>query len=106
MFNRYVIQLIVFKFLTSECQTQMHVVTSHAFYRFNQKRITVRLMDHARDTSSEAMTIDRKVENIVIHRKYDDTTFNNDIALIRLDEEVKIEGRLRPVCLPTLGMYL
>jgi hypothetical protein len=63
----------------------------------------VRLLDHSRGTSNETDTIDRLVKRIVVHSRYDDTTFNNDIALLGFDREVALEGRLRPVCLPTLG---
>lgn len=76
------------------------------FRRFNRKSIVVRLLDHAQDTSAETDTIDRRVERVVIHSRYDDSTFNNDIALLRLDREVSLDSRLRPVCLPTLGTLL
>jgi hypothetical protein len=72
--------------------------------RFNRDKITVRLLDHARSTNSEADTIDRKVQRVVTHSRYDGVTFNNDIALLRFDREIPIEGLLRPVCLPELGM--
>jgi hypothetical protein len=71
--------------------------------RFDRNKITVRLLDHARGTNSEADTIDRKVQRVVTHSRYDGATFNNDIALLRLDREIPIEDLLRPVCLPDLG---
>jgi hypothetical protein len=74
--------------------------------RFNRDMITVRLLDHARGTNTEADTIDRKVQRIVTHSRYDGATFNNDIALLRFDREIPLEGLLRPVCLPELGMSL
>ncbi|KAJ9579988.1 hypothetical protein L9F63_004371, partial [Diploptera punctata] len=77
--------------------------SSHCLKGRTENSCKVKLMDHARGTSDETMTIDRRVKDVIIHRKYDDTSFNNDIALVRLDNEVKIEGLLRPVCLPTLG---
>ncbi|XP_069702853.1 trypsin-1-like [Periplaneta americana] len=82
----------------------MYVLTaSHCVKGFNKNRITVRLLDHKRGSNSEAETIDRRVQRAVIHGRYDDSTFNNDIALLKLDRELKLEGKLRPVCLPTLG---
>jgi hypothetical protein len=72
--------------------------------RFDRDKITVRLLDHVRGTNSEADTIDRKVQRVVTHSRFDGTTFNNDIALLRLDREIPFEGLLRPVCLPELGM--
>jgi hypothetical protein len=64
----------------------------------------VRLLDHARGTNDEADTIDRRVQHVLTHSRYNDNTFNNDIALLRLDREVVFRDRLRPVCLPPLGM--
>ena len=60
-------------------------------------------MDHSRATTGEARTIDRKVQHIVTHSRYDDRTFNNDIALLGLDKAVPMKGLLRPVCLPIIG---
>ncbi|CAH1102875.1 unnamed protein product [Psylliodes chrysocephalus] len=42
-----------------------------------------------------------KIEEIIVHEQYDGTTFENDIALIRLDDEVKFNTNVIPVCLPT-----
>jgi secreted trypsin-like serine protease len=63
----------------------------------------VRLLEHSRVTSNEASSIDRRVQRVVVHSGYDEATFNNDIALLRLDSEVTLQDRLRPVCLPTPG---
>jgi secreted trypsin-like serine protease len=65
--------------------------------------MVVRLLDHSRAANGEARTIDRKVRHIVAHSRYDDKTFNNDIALLELDKAVPMEGLLRPVCLPITG---
>jgi hypothetical protein len=63
----------------------------------------VRLLDHSRSATGEARTIQRKVRQIVVHSRYDDKTFNNDIALLELDKALPMEGILRPVCLPITG---
>jgi hypothetical protein len=73
-------------------------------HRFDRDRITVRLLDHARSTNTEADAIDRKVLRVVTHNRYDAAIYNNDIALLKFDREIPIEGLLRPVCLPELGM--
>ncbi|CAG2057579.1 unnamed protein product [Timema podura] len=79
------------------------LTASHCVHGFHREKITVRLLDHQRDIATETQTIDRKVVAIIMHRKYNDVNFNNDIAILKLDREVEIVGKLRPVCLPALG---
>lgn len=71
--------------------------------------MTVRLMEHDRSDDKESKHITKKVDRIVKHKGYNAGTFNNDIALVRLSEEVKL-GRSpdqpNPVCLPTEGEYI
>jgi secreted trypsin-like serine protease len=62
-------------------------------------------MDHSRSATGEARTIERKVQHIVTHSRYDDKTFNNDIALLELDKALPMHGLLRPVCLPVTGKW-
>lgn len=68
--------------------------------RFSEDKISVRIYEHDRDSDNETEHIDRKAARIVAHSGYSEYSFNNDIALIALDQEVPIEGPLRPVCLP------
>ncbi|XP_077485540.1 complement factor B-like isoform X2 [Amblyomma americanum] len=42
------------------------------------------------------------VESIVIHKEYNNSTFQNDIALLRLRDEIVYEKSVRPICLPPL----
>ena len=46
--------------------------------------------------------IDRKVAAILFHPKYDhkSKTFENDLALLRLEEPVKFQPNIIPVCMP------
>ena len=37
------------------------------------------------------------------HEKYNDKTFENDIALIRLDRKVQFSKSVYPICLPPRG---
>lgn len=70
---------------------------------FNADRIKVRLLEHDRSMTDETQTIDVKVKRIMKHPRYSSTTYNNDIALIRLEEPVKFEGILNPVCIASPG---
>lgn len=79
------------------------LTAAHCVDGFSKQKITVRLMEHDRNTDSESNVIDRKISRIIRHSGYNDRTFNNDIALLRLDEEIPIVGDVRPVCLPPRG---
>nr|BAR45634.1 limulus clotting factor C-like [Scolopendra japonica] len=43
----------------------------------------------------------REVEEIHIHHDYEPSSFESDIALVRLKTPVKLTSRVQPVCLPT-----
>ncbi|XP_072396147.1 trypsin-1-like [Diabrotica undecimpunctata] len=81
------------------CLTAAHCVNG-----FTKEKITAVFLDHDRSSSFETNTISRKVKNIFRHRGYSTGgTYNNDIAIIELDQEVPLTGMLRPVCLPPTG---
>ena len=44
--------------------------------------------------------MERGVAKIKIHKYYDESTTNNDIALIKLDKKVRLSPNIRTVCLP------
>ncbi|KAG5671023.1 hypothetical protein PVAND_001241 [Polypedilum vanderplanki] len=78
---------------------------AHCVSGFNQQRITVRLLEHDRSDDSETETITRNVEKIIKHPRYSQTTFDNDIALVKLAKPVKFEGVLNHVCMPVAGEW-
>ena len=49
--------------------------------------------------------MERGVAKIKIHKYYDESTTNNDIALIKLDKKVRFSPNIRTVCLPELRDY-
>lgn len=82
----------------------LYVMTAaHCVHQFDKKHISVRFLEHDRSTTNETTHIDRKVKWITKHKAYSTITFNNDVALLRLDEEVQYDDMLRPVCLPPRG---
>ena len=42
----------------------------------------------------------RKVVKIITHKNFDFNLFESDLALLKLDREVRITHYARPVCLP------
>uniref|UniRef100_A0A1A9X3F3 Vitamin K-dependent protein C n=1 Tax=Glossina brevipalpis TaxID=37001 RepID=A0A1A9X3F3_9MUSC len=47
--------------------------------------------------------IDRKVAQIITHPKYNARTYDNDIAIVKMDKPVEMTELLHPVCMPTPG---
>ncbi|CAG9765524.1 unnamed protein product [Ceutorhynchus assimilis] len=69
-----------------------------------KERLSAIFLDHDRSNSYETTTFSRKVKNILKHSSYaQGGNYNNDIALLRLDEEVSLADMTRPVCLPPVG---
>jgi hypothetical protein len=76
--------------------------------RFDAKNIGVRLLEHDRSSNDEAKHLDLKVLRVIKHKGYSPTSYNNDIALLRMDTEGVEFGPntgLHPVCLPTEGKH-
>lgn len=44
----------------------------------------------------------RKLSKIIVHDGYDSATFENDIAVLVLDQDVLISNSIRPICLPLI----
>lgn len=61
-------------------------------------------LDHDRSTAYETKTFTRRISNVLKHGSYGiGGTFNNDIALLRLNEPLDFGGLVKPVCLPQVG---
>ncbi|XP_032586210.1 trypsin-1 [Drosophila mojavensis] len=81
---------------------QFLLTASHCVYGFRKERISVRLLEHDRKMS-HMQKIDRKVAEVITHPKYNARNYDNDIAIIKLDEHVEFNEVLHPVCMPTPG---
>lgn len=46
-------------------------------------------------------TVRRNIKRIIAHQDYNPMTYNNDIALMELDNEVKLNQNIWPICLPS-----
>ncbi|KAG6445009.1 trypsin-1-like [Manduca sexta] len=103
----------------------LYVLTAaHCTAGFRKEKITVRFLEHDRSQVNETKTIDRKVSAIIRHLRYNPGTYDNDIALLKLEERVDLSSALkkvrrdgnstepeenqdvglRPVCLPKGGL--
>ncbi|KAI4457442.1 tryptase-related [Holotrichia oblita] len=82
--------------------TKKHVLTAaHCVKGFDMHSIRVVLADHDRESPDRLSTIQvRNLVDMIPHKRFDSKTFNNDIALLELDQPVDFDDRIQPLCLP------
>ncbi|XP_076621858.1 trypsin-1 [Colletes latitarsis] len=76
------------------------LTAAHCVDRFDTNFMSIRILEHDRNSTSETETQTFKVEKVMKHSGYSTYNYNNDIALVRLDQPIRFEGKMRPVCLP------
>ncbi|XP_033334077.2 trypsin-1 [Megalopta genalis] len=76
------------------------VTAAHCVDRFDPSLMSVRILEHNQNSTTEAETQTFKVESVMKHSGYSTYNYNNDIALVRLTEPIDFKGNMRPVCLP------
>lgn len=52
-------------------------------------------------SQNDSLTVIHNVAEIIQHPEYSKRTINNDIALLRLDDNIKFSDRVYPICLPS-----
>lgn len=52
------------------------------------------------DVRDKWLAVNRSVERLILHPQFDPRNYDNDIALVRLSQEVVLNEVVRPVCLP------
>lgn len=52
------------------------------------------------DVRDKSLAVNRSVETIILHPEFDPNNYNNDIALVKLSQDVVLTELVRPVCLP------
>ncbi|KAB7500334.1 Trypsin-1 [Armadillidium nasatum] len=67
----------------------------------NPEEIIVSLGDHQKNTPDETdKTVHMRVTSIISHEDYDSEKTENDIAVLKLEKPVEMNGVISPVCLP------
>lgn len=81
--------------------TDRHVLTaSHCIYKYNKNDITVRLGEYDFEKKNETRARDFRVFEIRLHIDFDETTYDNDICILRLHQPVLFNSYIWPVCMP------
>jgi len=77
---------------------------AHCVTRGTAKNYKLRLGEHHRWDSDEVEHQTMNVKEIISHEKYSGRTYNNDYALLELEEAIDFKKypHIRPVCLPEL----
>lgn len=80
--------------------TAAHCVFNSATSRFTSaNQWDVQLGLHTQGNSNE-WTVHRKVKRILAHHQYDPMTYDSDLALMELNDEVVLSQYVWPICLP------
>merc|ERR1712061_130635 len=77
------------------------VTAAHCVKGINPRNIKLVIGDHDR-TETEPFQEIRTIERVFIRPDFVKRTFNNDIALIKLNRKLQFSDHIRPVCLPKL----
>ncbi|KAF2889543.1 hypothetical protein ILUMI_16630, partial [Ignelater luminosus] len=67
--------------------------------------ITATLGDHDRLDKNRFSTIQvRKIKKAIPYNLFDPSSYNNDIAILELNEALVFDAKIQPVCLPNSGL--
>ncbi|XP_017955876.1 venom protease isoform X1 [Drosophila navojoa] len=84
--------------------TDRHVLTAaHCLYKHPKEEIFVRLGEYNTHQMNETRARDFRIGNMVLHVDYNPITYENDIALIRIDRPTLFNTYIWPVCMPPLN---
>lgn len=81
--------------------TDRHVLTAaHCTYQYTRNDITVRLGEYNFGSKNETRSRDFRVADIRQHIDFDDVTYDNDIAIVKLQQTPLFNTYIWPVCMP------
>lgn len=81
--------------------TDRHVLTAaHCTNQYTRNDITVRLGEYNFGAKNETRSRDIRVADIRQHIDFDDVTYDNDIAIIKLQQTTVFNTYIWPVCMP------
>lgn len=81
--------------------TDRHILSAaHCVYRYNKNDITVRLGEYDFDKKNETRARDFHIVEVHQHIDFDETTYDNDICILKLHQAVLFNSYIWPVCMP------
>ncbi|KAI4498839.1 hypothetical protein M0802_006014 [Mischocyttarus mexicanus] len=83
--------------------TDRHVLTAaHCVRNFKPREIRVRLGEYDFTRIDETGELDFAVVEIRVHWNFDSTTYENDIAIIKIHRPTSFNSYIWPICLPPI----
>ena len=76
------------------------LITNIPYYRFSQNQIRVRLGEYDFETEGETEAQTFNLQSMKMHEQYNPQTFENDIAILKLDRNAVFSKSVQPACLP------
>ncbi|XP_048026950.1 mast cell tryptase isoform X3 [Megalobrama amblycephala] len=84
--------------------SQWVMTAAHCIISTNVNRWTLYLGRETQSTSvANANEVRVGIQSIIVHPKYNNTLYNNDISLMKLSQPVNFTQYIRPVCLASKG---
>lgn len=76
------------------------LTAAHCIHGVPKDRITIVLGEHDRNDTEESQVQYRKIASFERHPDFQRSTFNNDIAVLRMDKPIRFNRYISPACLP------
>ncbi|NXX89911.1 FA10 factor, partial [Centropus bengalensis] len=70
---------------------------AHCVNQFKDLRVIVGMVNEEKEEPSRAM---HRVEKIIVHERFDNKTYDSDIAILKLEEPITFSEDVFPACLP------
>lgn len=81
--------------------TDRHILTAaHCVFSYNKNELTVRLGEYNYKELNETRARDFRVDEIRSHVDFDETTYEHDIALLKIHQQVLFNSYIWPICMP------
>ena len=87
--------------MAENSQSFSFLIAAHCIYSTEHKNVTYAKLGMNRRSKSDDKVFVYGVSEIIGHSGYRQRTFNNDIALLKLNDTVNFTEFLYPACLPT-----
>lgn len=84
--------------------TDRHALTAaHCVHKYKANELKVRLGEYHLKRNDETRSRDFNIVEIRMHTDFDETTYENDIAILKTHQKVLFNSYIWPICLPPTG---